>query len=439
MKVALVKFVTGLIVSPRLRSLKRNKAALLRQLRGAPALIHYCHQVDDPYSQLMLQVLPALAANNKTRLVVELAPEPDALSAPDLGRLQGWSRRDAAALAEVLGLEFTDPGQVPNATQIALAQQAALATLKRNLPITETLSELQRIGSTLWSGNTQALAKFDRATAAECQVRLTETAAWRKQQGHYLSGTLYFEGEWYWGVDRLYHLEQRLREQGLLAVTAAPFARLPKVALDHTPSAGQQPTLQFFCSPRSPYSYLAIPRVAKLAEHYGAKLEMRFILPAVMRAVPVTREKSLYIARDTKREAEAQNMPFGPIADPVGPATERCLAVLHRLSQAGIARQMAFFESFMRGVWAEGIDGSSDAGLIKIAERAGVSAELVLQAVTDDSWRAVAKANIGEMLERGVWGPPCFRVNCGETRWGQDRLWQVERDLIAATNATKKI
>ena len=147
-------------------------------------------------------------------------------------------------------------------------------------------------------------------------------------------------------------------------------------------------------------------------------------------------KKRLYIARDTKREAEALGIPFGNIADPVGKPTERCLAVLHRVINSGSGRELEFFSSFMRGVWAEGIDAGSDTGLFKIAERAGLDAEFVKQALADESWRAVAQANRDEMLASGLWGVPTFRVDDGPARWGQDRLWQVERDLIAATRAT---
>jgi 2-hydroxychromene-2-carboxylate isomerase len=37
------------------------------------------------------------------------------------------------------------------------------------------------------------------------------------------------------------------------------------------------------------------------------------------------------------------------------------------------------------------------------------------------------------MLALGLWGVPSFRVDAQPARWGQDRLWQVERDLAAAT------
>jgi 2-hydroxychromene-2-carboxylate isomerase len=153
----------------------------------------------------------------------------------------------------------------------------------------------------------------------------------------------------------------------------------------------------------------------------------------VMRGLPVPRDKRLYILRDTKREAESLGLPFGRIVDPVGLPTERGLAVLQRAIEAG--QGPPFLDSFMRGVWADGLDAGSDAGLGAIAARAGLDAPFVAAALQDSSWRAVAQANREEMLALGLWGVPSFRVDDRPARWGQDRLWQVERDLIAATEA----
>lgn len=97
MKVLLGKLISGLIVSPHLRSLQRTKAALQRRLRGATAQVHYCYQVDDHYSQLMLQILPALAANQKLELVLHIVPPPDSAAAPNSDRPQAWPRRGAGA------------------------------------------------------------------------------------------------------------------------------------------------------------------------------------------------------------------------------------------------------------------------------------------------------------------------------------------------------
>jgi 2-hydroxychromene-2-carboxylate isomerase len=173
--------------------------------------------------------------------------------------------------------------------------------------------------------------------------------------------------------------------------------------------------------------------VIELARCYAARLQIRFVLPMVMRGLPVPREKRLYILRDTKREAERLGMPFGRIADPVGVPTERGLAVLHHAVASGNGAE--FLWSFLRGVWAEGIDASSDSGLRTIAARAGLGARVVSTALADHSWREVANRNREEMLALGLWGVPSFRVDDRTARWGQDRLWAVERDLIEATTA----
>ena len=146
-----------------------------------------------------------------------------------------------------------------------------------------------------------------------------------------------------------------------------------------------------------------------------------------MRGLPIPEAKRLYIVSDTKREAERVGLPFGLIADPVGKPTERGLAVLHHA--IGEDKGEAFAMSFMRGVFAEGINARTDAGLLKLCNRAGISAEQMYAALSDPGWRAVAEANREEMFELGIWGVPAFRVNGGSAHWGQDRLWLLEQQL----------
>lgn len=89
------------------------------------------------------------------------------------------------------------------------------------------------------------------------------------------------------------------------------------------------PTVEAWFSFRSPYSWLFMPRIRALTKAYGAKLELRPILPMVMRGLAVPRIKTIYISLDCKREAERLGLPFGRIVDPVGAGAERALAVLH--------------------------------------------------------------------------------------------------------------
>ena len=398
-------------------------------------MVHYFHQVDDPYSQLLLQALPALAENYTVRLSIHLVPPPEDAAAPDRRRLETWSRRDAASLAEATGLSFTDPGRPPEPTLTALANRALAAAFRDDARPGPTLRTAATVGNALWRGDQTSLAYLgDGADEKEAAAMVAAGSSLRARLGHYLGATLYFEGEWYWGVDRLWHLEQRLRSARLADATTRPWiVQVPQVECRHRPTIGHRPEFQFFCSLRSPYTYLAVPRVIELARCYGADLQLRFVLPMVMRGLPMPRNKRIYILRDAKREAEHLGLPFGRIVDPVGVPTERGLAVLHHAIVAGTGPR--FLESFMRGVWAEGLDAGGDAGLLAIARRAGVDTDVVMAALGDTRWRDVANANREAMLALGLWGVPSFRVDDCPARWGQDRLWQVERDLIAATRA----
>jgi 2-hydroxychromene-2-carboxylate isomerase len=90
----------------------------------------------------------------------------------------------------------------------------------------------------------------------------------------------------------------------------------------------------------------------------------------------------------------------------------------------------AYLTSFMRGVWAEGLDAGSARGLRKIVERAGLDWDQASLALKDQSWRITAEQNRQELSGLGLWGVPSFRV--GNTAvWGQDRLWAVKEALLA--------
>ena len=207
-----------------------------------------------------------------------------------------------------------------------------------------------RIGWALWSG--AAVPTAPRATPEEVAQTLAAGAALRKQLGHYLGGMFHFEGEWYWSVDRLHHLETRLAALGLDRTPGqpmlAPFQRESVATGVRAPGA----TIDYFFSFRSPYSYIALPRVAALARASDAQLRLRYILPMVMRGLPVPREKRLYIVQDCKREADMVGLPFGRIVDPVGSGVERALAVLHHVVPLGLGE--AFAESALKGAFADG-------------------------------------------------------------------------------------
>jgi 2-hydroxychromene-2-carboxylate isomerase len=417
MKASIGSIIPAIITSPQLRTMRRSMAALRRKLVRGQRVIHYFHQVDDPYSWLAARALGHLQDTYDVQVVPMLVPPPDPSAAPDIERLRHWSLRDAQRLAARWRLEPV-PQILPDAGSLAAAE-AALAGVSDARAFSQCCAAIEDA----WRSGAAMPASTGEAAAA-----LAKGAEQRAKLGHYLGGTFHFESEWFWGLDRLHYLEQRLA--GIAGCAPEFFAPLNEIALPALP--GTKPAvLEAFISLRSPYTYIAMERLGALASHYGAQLKLRPVLPMVMRGLPVPLAKRLYIVRDTAREAERLGLPFGRIADPVGRPTERGLAITFHAMKSG--KGADFAQSFLKGVFADGIDAGTDKGLLALCERAGLTAADMAAALLDESWRSEAQSNCDALLELGIWGVPAFRVNDMPAHWGQDRLWAVEEDIAAAT------
>lgn len=415
---SLKSLIPRLITSPQLRQAQRNLAAARRQLSGTRPVVHYFHQVDDPHAALAVRALTHLEAQYGVAVRPHLVSPPGDAAAPDRDRLRSWGLEDAALLAQGLSLAPTFTS-LPAPDQISAAE-AALAGCTDAASFQAVAAAIEAS----WCGDPGGALPQPIGDAAAARA---QGDALRQKLGHYLGGTFHFEGEWTWGLDRLPFLEERLAS---LNPAARPFVgRLEVTGARLTVRPGTR--IEAFVSLRSPYTYIAVPRLTALAEATGAELVLRPVLPMVMRGLPVPLSKRLYIIRDTAREAERLGLRFGAICDPVGRPAERGLAVLCAAMAQG--KGPAFLLSFLQGVFADGIDAGADKGLATLCARAGVDAKTMQDALADESWRAVTEANRADMLAAGVWGVPSFRVVVdgapGPAVWGQDRLWAVEQAL----------
>lgn len=431
LKAAIGRRVSSLLTSRGLRNFRRRAHALRRRLAGHTPTVHYFHQVDDPYSHLSAQLLAPLAARYKVKLVPWLVPAPDKAAAPEYELLAAYGRRDAARVAREYGLDFPDDAPAPD-PQLVRRVTALLAKAAGS----EGFAALAvAAGRALWTGDVPAVGRRQElhgvAGEKDTEAALAKGAAMRRKLGHYLSGMFHFEGEWYWSVDRLNYLEERLMEAGLDNAPGKPMlAPWRDLTLGPVPPSTRRPVIDYWFSFRSPYSWISVPRMLKLARHYNAELRLRFVLPMVMRGLPVPLTKRLYIVRDTKREAERAGLPFGKVVDSVGAGAARALAVLHHAIPLG--KGEAFAELGCRAVFADGIDIASDRGLMDVARRAGLTEETVRKALADPSWEAAAEENRKALFEAGLWGVPSFRVDGKPAHWGQDRFWALEQDIVAS-------
>ena len=432
---ALMRWLTSMVmsrvVSTKRLEKKRIKVEKHRQANNQPHVVEYFHQVDDGYSHLAAQALGALTERYNIDLQCHLVSGPIGENAPEPDLLIDLSRYDASKIAPHYGLVFPQNRDAPSAKLLEMTK-SILAGFSSQDFVTHTAT----VGNALWSGSEtvlQALAEqFGSTTDSEVKAKHDLGNARRGSLKHYSGAMFYYEGEWYWGVDRLYHLEQRLHALG-----ADRNPDTPKIMPKQEVSVGKlrdngSLTLELFGSVRSPYTAIVFERVLALAETTGVTLNVRPILPMVMRGVSATREKGIYIFTDAAREARASNVPYGDFYDPIGEPARRCYSLYPWACSQG--KGNALLSSFLSAAFAQGINTNNDRGLRQVVENAGLDWASAKQIVGQDGWQEILEDNRLAMYDSGLWGAPSFKLldadkNVVLALWGQDRLWLFEREI----------
>ena len=428
---ALASFYMRRMSDPRRVTARRRRAERARRRAGRRHVVEYFHQVEDGYSHLAAQCLRPLLDTYDIDLVCHLVGDPSGRNAPEPELLLDLSRYDSAKIAPHYGLAFPEDAPRPTAERTGLA-----ARVLAGLDAEEFADVAPGVGAALWedaAADLETLAQqhppADASTLAERQAAGSKR---RTELGHYSGAMFHYEGEWYWGVDRLYHLEERLTELGARKAPGALIAPRPPVAAGPRKDDGAL-TLEIYPSLRSPYSSLIFDAAVDLVRDTGVTISMRPVLPMVMRGVPATREKGAYIFTDAAREARALGLEgWGNVHDPIGEPVRRGYSLYPWAVSRG--KGVELLSSFFRAAFWEAVDTGKDRGMRRVVERAGLPWAEARGILGSPDWEEEIEANRLAMYGFGLWGVPSFRLldGNGETLlavWGQDRLWLVAREI----------
>jgi len=426
MKKSIMPYILNCISSNQLRDAKRKFSVSKRTvLRKQPTLVVFL-KADDPYSYLLVQALKGFDSRFKVSLQYHVFQNVDPEMYPRLDMWREYAKHDAYCLANLYGYRFPEKGHIPihneqSANQLALS----LATIESD---DDFLIKANKLFAQYWfSADVLGTSVGD---AKQAQLKLMKNQLLLSKKGHYFGATIYYEGEWYWGIDRLDHLEQRLIELSLSVKkdehvffnkTYEGFCQTPISSIHQ---ASKKKSLTLYWSARSPYSYIGLERSVQLAKHYNLPLEIKPVLPMMMRGMNVPDTKKMYIFLDTKREANKFAIPYGKVADPLGAAVERCYALVEYARSQNKLHD--FLLSFARGVNAEGIRAETDRGMKKIVSRCGLDWATAKLKLNDQSWRDEVHKNLDDMLAAGCWGVPSICYH-NMHFWGQDRLGLIEK------------
>ncbi len=424
-------FMMRRMADPRRATARRRRSERARRRAGRRHVVEYFHQVDDGYSHLAAQCLRPLVDAYDIDLVCHLVAGPSGRNAPEPELLLDLARYDSEKIAPHYGLEFPEDAPRPDEGLADLAARILAGADADDFPEVAPL-----VGAALWAGATESLhALAERYPPVEpstlAQRRRSGTDR-RERLGHYSGAMFHYGGEWYWGVDRLYHLEERLTEFGARKSPGALLAPRPSVDTGPLRDDGTL-TFEIYPSLRSPYSSLVFDAAVELARQTGVTMSMRPVLPMVMRGVPATRQKGVYIFTDAAREARRLGLDdWGNVHDPIGEPVRCCYSLYPWAVSQG--KGVGLLSAFFRAAFFEGVDTGKHRGLRRVVEQAGLPWDEARGIVGNRDWEEEFEANRLAMYGCGLWGVPSFRLLDGQREtllavWGQDRLWLVGREI----------
>ena len=387
-----------------------------------PKLLHKKQSLDvflalsDPYSFVLVQTLPALEKRFHVKINLFLMYEKNQVS--QTGKLwREWTITDANHFAHLYGLQAIT--QEPEIRSLVTGQQVWQLQSKNVANAISLFKQTWLNQFTEFYGPSTPVINFQIKNQQK-QIR----------KGHYQSASIYFAGEWYVGVERLGHLEQRLNKIGVSI--DKPESLFNKHHLTYQPSAAKLPQteLTVYLSICSPYSYLGWLQAVKLSQSYQIPIKAKLVLPLLMRGIQVPIEKQRYILFDALREARVKNLPVGKLTRPLADGVTAIYRIFPYMES--INKSFDYLNAIFSAVYVEGLDLAKADNLKKICLAIDVDYEQALQYSATHDWQLMIDANQQQIEQLGFWGVPCFtfqNVAC----WGQDRLFLIEQAILNST------
>lgn len=196
------------------------------------------------------------------------------------------------------------------------------------------------------------------------------------------------------------------------------------------------PTIDYYISLNSPWTYLGSARFAAIAKKHDCTVNVKPAkfaevfartggLPLVKRAP----ERRAYRLMDLKRWRDHLGIPINiePKYFPSDEAPGTRLILAAKL-QGKDAHRLA--TEIGKALWEMEQSIAEPAALTAAAERAGLDAEAIRKAGPSDAeLDGMHDELTAEAIKRGVFGAPSYVLASGEIFWGQDRLEFLDRAL----------
>lgn len=382
--------------------------------------------LNDPYSFMLVQVL----ADLKKRFDIDFTlymTHGALISFVENKRLwRNWALKDANDIAALYGLKSIE--QYPSSKALATGQQ-----LWQMLPTNVENAEL--IFDKTWADD------FDDYFLASTPVITHQVKNLSRQinKGHELSASIHCFGDWFYGIDSLEHLEKSLNQLGFnINEPSVVYQRgnmvLPTTAAITEKKVNEEPqSITAYLSIRSPFSYLGLIQAKQLSELYQVPLNIKLVLPLMMRGVDVSNNKARYIFLDAYREAKQRGIPFKGFKDPLGAGVLNSYQIFPYAEHQN--KQLEYMQAIYEAVFVNQEDLAKEAVIVKICQQINLDYQAARTYANNNNWQEKSDLNQQELHELGYWGVPCFQYQQSHC-WGQDRLLKIQQAIENQSTAS---
>ncbi len=199
------------------------------------------------------------------------------------------------------------------------------------------------------------------------------------------------------------------------------------------------PTITYFMTLNSPWTYLGSAKLAELAQQRGYSVDIKptkfgVVFPQTG-GLPLPKRapaRQAYRLQELKRWREVRGLPLTiqPKHFPSDETAGTRLLIAAKL-QGRDAHRLA--TELGRAIWEREENLGEWSVVQAAAQRAGLDADAIRKAGPPDAEiDALHDGYTADALAKGVFGAPTYYLDSGEFFWGQDRLELLERALTKA-------
>ena len=421
---------------------QRKAKEKLRVKEGRPHTVFYFHSLSDPYAHLTIQVIKKLISNFNIVLEIFFISEPSENFTPEKTMYRKHCLKDSKEIAPFYGLIF-------EAKEFYLKENEKLA-----YKILDHFSDINqddyidlifKVSSLLWDNNIAGLNAIISNLSDKERELLSKKIIDINIKGnkkiqsleYYFSASFHYEGENYWGIDRLGYLEERLVELGLKKNNSHKniVKKLEKSKFDSNLIIKKDNSLilEFFPSLNSPYTYISFKRVERLIDNYPIKLLTKPVLPMLMRNMKIPTHKGKYILSDSAREGRKYGSIIKDIYSPIGSPANKAYSLFPIIDSYGLG--FRYLEELTKASFFYGINIGNEEFLEKLSKDLGLPWDKIRVELNTDNWRSILEKNLKDMYSGNSWGVPSFKLTNFDNsnpyyQWGQDRIWLIENEII---------